>query len=68
MNNLELLTKELQELNELENNENNDLNGIEQMNEMYRMIQEDKEGNILQEKRREKGGKKTCVLFFSVVI
>ena len=54
MNNLELLTKELQELNELENNENNDLNGIEQMNEMYRMIQEDKEGNILQEKRREK--------------
>ena len=54
MNNLELLTKELQELNELENNENEDLNGIDQMNEMYRMIQEDKEGNILQEKRREK--------------
>lgn len=52
--NLELLTKELAELNELENNENEDLNGIEQMNEMYRMLQEDKEGNFLQEKRREK--------------
>jgi len=52
--NLEILTKELAELNELENNENEDLNGIEQMNEMYRMLQEDKEGNFLQEKRREK--------------
>ena len=54
LTNLELLTKELAELNELENNENEDLNGIEQMNEMYRMLQEDKEGNFLQEKRREK--------------
>ena len=54
LNNLELLTKELAELNELENNENEDINGIEQMNEMYRMLQEDKAGNYLQEKRREK--------------
>ena len=52
--NLELLTKELAELNELENNENEDLNGIEQMNEMYMMLQEDKEGNYLQEKERER--------------
>ena len=54
LNNLELLTKELAELKELENDESADLNGIEQMNEMYRMIQEDKEGNYLQEKRRER--------------
>ena len=54
MNNLELLTKELEELNELENNENEDLNGIEQMNEMYVMVQEDKQSSLLQEKVREK--------------
>ena len=54
VNNLELLTKELEELNELENNENEDLNGIEQMNEMYIMVQEDKQSSILQEKVREK--------------
>ena len=54
MNNLELLTKELEELNELENNENEDLNGIEQMNEVYIMVQEDKQSSLLQEKVREK--------------
>ena len=54
VNDLELLTKELEELNELENNENEDLNGIEQMNEMYIMVQEDKQSSLLQEKVREK--------------
>ena len=54
LNNLELLTKELEELNELENNENEDLNGIEQMNEIYVMVQEDKQSSLLQEKVREK--------------
>jgi len=54
VNDLELLTKELEELNELENNENEDLNGIEQMNEMYMMVQEDKQSSLLQEKVREK--------------
>ena len=54
VNNLELLTKELEELNELENNENDDLNGIEQMNEIYIMVQEDKLSALLQEKVREK--------------
>ena len=53
-NNIEILTKELAELNELESDENADLNGIEQMNEMYQMLQEDKEGNYLQEKERER--------------
>ena len=54
LSNADLLKKELEELNELENNENADLNGIDQMNEMYRMTQEDKLSNVIQEKRREK--------------